>query len=594
MLPLVDKLVITRSKSTAALKSHEVLGGDEFKKQRSVSPMPTLSRKESTGFTHADTLGETKTKPHPWKTEVAKFQLQKRVSELIGTFDKSDLREGETPEELKVRRRGSLQIESSTDLDHLPDNSTDSKSNNNNSCKTLKLLRRKSTSAILSNPEMNILNLTDILMESSAAVAAAEAAAAVIQETETTAKAVTAEAEKENIDVSTAAAPVVKEKEEAKKVTMPDRIRSPSMKRSSSNKAKNWEYFEIDDHPKAISDKKLQQLKAKYQRRKTESSVLTLKDPPIKEEEDEKSTSEVVDTPRNTRVPMRSNSVPIVEGINASKLRSKALKLSIDPLTGECLEAEEEEQVAVAEDKEEQQPLVIIRKVSTDSTSSADDSSSGCSSASRKSSRSSRRRSSLLTDIQEQTIPDEKVLEVRIDPLTGRVETMEVSKPPKKPSATHSSNGEQHQKKLTSQLSVDVLAAATAAAVTEGKLTADDDGIGSLPHTPTDFGNGINMMPNGPRLDDGIFTSSEEVLESILPSCSKTSPWADNSTSTAAVSKSESAGINEAEQITSNASTSTANNNNITFSKAMEKFKSGASESPQGGSQEAQEPEKVK
>ena len=35
---------------------------------------------------------------------------------------------------------------------------------------------------------------------------------------------------------------------------------------------KNWDYFEID-HPKAISDKKLQQLKAKYLRRRTEGSL---------------------------------------------------------------------------------------------------------------------------------------------------------------------------------------------------------------------------------------------------------------------------------------------------------------------------------
>ena len=36
---------------------------------------------------------------------------------------------------------------------------------------------------------------------------------------------------------------------------------------------KNWDYFEFIDHPKAISDKKLQQLKAKYLRRRTEGSL---------------------------------------------------------------------------------------------------------------------------------------------------------------------------------------------------------------------------------------------------------------------------------------------------------------------------------
>ena len=37
---------------------------------------------------------------------------------------------------------------------------------------------------------------------------------------------------------------------------------------------KTWEYFEID-HPKAITDKKLQQLKAKYARRRTENNLST-------------------------------------------------------------------------------------------------------------------------------------------------------------------------------------------------------------------------------------------------------------------------------------------------------------------------------
>merc|ERR1712088_661204 len=42
-------------------------------------------------------------------------------------------------------------------------------------------------------------------------------------------------------------------------------------------KQKNWEYFEIN-HPKAISDKKLQELKAKYARRRTEGTLLLERD----------------------------------------------------------------------------------------------------------------------------------------------------------------------------------------------------------------------------------------------------------------------------------------------------------------------------
>ena len=38
---------------------------------------------------------------------------------------------------------------------------------------------------------------------------------------------------------------------------------------------KNWDYFESFDHPKAISDKKLQQLKAKFSRRsRTEGNLI--------------------------------------------------------------------------------------------------------------------------------------------------------------------------------------------------------------------------------------------------------------------------------------------------------------------------------
>ena len=71
------------------------------------------------------------------------------------------------------------------------------------------------------NSEMNILGLTDILLESSS----------------------------------------VNEKNSEEKE---EQIKRP---------AKKWEYFEIGDHPKAISEKKLLQLKNKYQRRNTEPAI---------------------------------------------------------------------------------------------------------------------------------------------------------------------------------------------------------------------------------------------------------------------------------------------------------------------------------
>ena len=82
------------------------------------------------------------------------------------------------------------------------------------------------------NSEMNILGLTDILLESS----------------------------------SSSSASIVNEKNSEEKEEQP--------KRPMNNvPAKKWEYFEIGDHPKAISDKKLLQLKNKYQRRNTEPAL---------------------------------------------------------------------------------------------------------------------------------------------------------------------------------------------------------------------------------------------------------------------------------------------------------------------------------
>merc|ERR1719273_603115 len=62
---------------------------------------------------------------------------------------------------------------------------------------------------------------------------------------------------------------------------------------NNQEKKKNWDYFEIN-HPKAISDKKLQELKAKYQRRKTEDNMILKRDrkvsSTIKEEKESEDT----------------------------------------------------------------------------------------------------------------------------------------------------------------------------------------------------------------------------------------------------------------------------------------------------------------
>ena len=211
---------------------------------------------------------------------------------------------------------------------------------------------------------------------------------------------------------------------------------------------------------------------------------------------------------------------------NKVKERSTDLDLSIDPLTGECL-ASRTETAKLANIKEDSDTLEEINK--DDSKGSYTDnllSPSNCRSStsnihirklsadedlsspsSRRSSRSSRRKSSHLADIQEQYIPDEKILEVRIDPLTGDVETSEVlrsksSPTPNSPTIinfqercspfmstklkeTDNNNTESQEYDIEKRrkLSVEVAKVPSTA-----KTTGDqhDDGIGSLPITPID------------------------------------------------------------------------------------------------------------
>ena len=58
-----------------------------------------------------------------------------------------------------------------------------------------------------------------------------------------------------------------------------------------NERKRTWDYFEIN-HPKAISDKKLEQLKAKYTRRKTETALVQMVKDEKKEEEQGKSERE--------------------------------------------------------------------------------------------------------------------------------------------------------------------------------------------------------------------------------------------------------------------------------------------------------------
>ena len=229
--------------------------------------------------------------------------------------------------------------------------------------------------------------------------------------------------------------------------------------------------------------------------------------------------------------------------------KSVNLDLSIDPLTGECL-ASRTETALLANIKEDTLNTleetnnnknnnigdmkgsytenllspsncrnstgnIHIRKLSSDEEL-------GNQSSSRRSSRSSRRKSSHLADIQEQYIPDEKILEVRIDPLTGQVETVEVCRSKNSPSSNspvstpfreraasfssqHSSPSENQSQDFDVEkrrkLSVEVTKMHSS---TQPIAEQPDDGFVSLPDTPVDTF--IEREPNlsVTNMEDGI------------------------------------------------------------------------------------------
>ena len=229
--------------------------------------------------------------------------------------------------------------------------------------------------------------------------------------------------------------------------------------------------------------------------------------------------------------------------------KSVNLDLSIDPLTGECL-ASRTETALLANIKEDTLNTleetnnnknnnigdmkgsytenllspsncrnstgnIHIRKLSSDEEF-------GNQSSSRRSSRSSRRKSSHLADIQEQYIPDEKILEVRIDPLTGQVETVEVCRSKTSPSSNspvstpfreraasfssqHSSPSENQSQDFDVEkrrkLSVEVTKMHSS---TQPIAEQPDDGFVSLPDTPVDTF--IEREPNlsVTNMEDGI------------------------------------------------------------------------------------------
>jgi len=266
-----------------------------------------------------------------------------------------------------------------------------------------------------------------------------------------------------------------------------------------NERKRTWDYFEIN-HPKAISDKKLEQLKEKYTRRKTEASLLLEKKKEEREvgksEREGQSEKEGLKNGRKALATTRTMSMPVIESLASSEQmkKKKSLELAWDPLTGESLVDQDTESVDSGRESD-------VRRLSTSSTSEE-------SASSRK---SSRRKSSHLADILEladRMIPEQCVLECFIDPFTGQFITSEVAKVGNRRSLRVSVCGQVEEED-------------------EG-LNNRDEGVGSLPcttpTTPTTTSTPLTLPSEAVNVeeeengsltsccptDDGICTSGSE------------------------------------------------------------------------------------
>merc|ERR1711892_1176539 len=489
------KVQETNNENVPSAKKTELICPAYIPVDGNIRPGPQNEKKLTRGFSHDDTLGDDQ-KRYSWREELERFRSMKKplgVSDLIDAFsNKSTHRKVSSDDpsfpnvdSLKSKRRGSLQIQ----IDPKALAKLTETAENERAKHAIKLQRRKSTSAIIP------LRLSEVKMpdidEDGVATQANKSEESTI----------------ENAKDNNNSEKAVSEEEESVENELniegsSESINTPYVNQSLpkgrvylekvNERKRTWDYFEIN-HPKAISDKKLEQLKAKYTRRKTEAAILSQGEITKDKNANEKLSGPKKDIPQ----PLRTLSMPIIEGIVGSLQPKKSLELAWDPLTGECLSAETES-VDSGQDSEG------VRKLSSDSSEE--------SSCSRKSSKSGRRKSSHLGDIVEadHIIPEEKVLECFIDPFTGQFITNEVSK--------HNGNHGAAENKLNNKKNLKV----TVNNAPNESSQQDDDGIGSLPNTPTDLGKSKSLsISNKPiksddadsiPTDDGIYTSSEEVI----------------------------------------------------------------------------------
>merc|ERR1711899_516877 len=222
-------------------------------------------KKLTRGFSHDDTLGE-EHKRYSWREELEKFRSTKKplaVSDLIDAFSSNSMQRKISTEDpsfpnidsMKNKRRGSLQIQ----IDPKAFEKLTETEENDQSRTDMKLQRRKSTSAILP------LRLSEVKMANIDETCAELGGKTELEEVEAEFNNNSEPAVSEDDSVGTeadndgGAASLPKGRVYLEKV---------------NERKRTWDYFEIN-HPKAISDKKLEQLKAKYTRRKTEADILS-------------------------------------------------------------------------------------------------------------------------------------------------------------------------------------------------------------------------------------------------------------------------------------------------------------------------------
>ena len=405
-----DSTKSSKNESTSATAATTTPAFNNIQVDGNMRPGPQ-DKKLTRGFSHDNTLGEDTQKRYSWREDLEKFRTMKKplaVSQLIDAFSTNSMQRKVSADDpsfpnvdsLKNKRRGSLQIQ----ID--PKSLAKLTETSENSDSVLKALRRKSTSAIMP------LRLSEVTVgdrdetgddsgekkDDDAIVRDADDSKH-IKEDESSEKTVGSSQSRESVVDSEDGATGSNESINNTAYLSQSLPKGRVYLEKVNERKRTWDYFEIN-HPKAISDKKLEQLKAKYTRRKTENDILSKSNNNKDKNANDKSGSTRV---QSTPPVVRTQTLAVFEGLEGSPLPKKSLDLAFDPLTGECLETQ-----SVDSGRESE----MTRKLSSDSSDEG--------SSSRKSSKSGRRKSSNLGDILEsENIPEEAVLECFIDPFTG-------------------------------------------------------------------------------------------------------------------------------------------------------------------------------